>query len=173
MRSSEKSSTPSVPNAFSPSFLQTFLERDEPPTAAEADLAGPWLIEEIPGRGFGNNELQGRAAASRRACYSPGITRGENMATHTLRDEGLTDTVRDKGLITLPDEVREHLHLKAGDRVEFVIEPGGKVYLHPVSPQDLFGLLHGPDIAPRTVEEIREGMIESLSEDNERIKRGG
>jgi len=53
MRSSAESNTPSVPNAFSPSFLQRFLEQDEPPTAGEADVAGPWHIEEVPGRGFG------------------------------------------------------------------------------------------------------------------------
>jgi len=53
MRGSRKRNTPSFPNAFSPSFLQRFLERDEPPTGAEADVAGPWHIEEIPGRGFG------------------------------------------------------------------------------------------------------------------------
>lgn len=40
-------------NAFSPSFLSRVGERDEPPPAGEADVAGPWCIEEIPGRGFG------------------------------------------------------------------------------------------------------------------------
>ena len=44
---------PSAPNAFTPSFLQRIGERDEPPTAAEADAAGPWRVEEIPGEGFG------------------------------------------------------------------------------------------------------------------------
>lgn len=85
-----------------------------------------------------------------------------------------TGTVTDEGLISVPDEVREHLHLKAGDSVEFVIEPEGKVQLLPVgsSVRDLFGLLHRPEIPPRTIEEMREGMIESLVEDNERIKRG-
>ncbi|HYG62488.1 MAG TPA: hypothetical protein VEL74_07890 [Thermoanaerobaculia bacterium] len=28
-------------------------EQDEPPTAGEADVAGPWRIEAIPGEGFG------------------------------------------------------------------------------------------------------------------------
>ncbi|HYG63365.1 MAG TPA: hypothetical protein VEL74_12345 [Thermoanaerobaculia bacterium] len=28
-------------------------ERDEPPTAGEADVAGPWRIEEVLGEGFG------------------------------------------------------------------------------------------------------------------------
>lgn len=40
-------------NAFSPSFLRRLGRRDEPPTAGEADLAGPWRVVEIPGRGWG------------------------------------------------------------------------------------------------------------------------
>ena len=46
-------STFSSSNAFSSSFLQRIHQRDEPPTAGEADLAGPWRILEMPGRGFG------------------------------------------------------------------------------------------------------------------------
>ena len=46
-------SYPHSSNAFSPSFLERFMERDEPPTGAEADVAGPWRIEPIPGLGFG------------------------------------------------------------------------------------------------------------------------
>jgi hypothetical protein len=54
MRGSRNRNTPSVPpNAFSPSFLRRIGERDEPPTVAEADMAGPWFIDEIPSRGFG------------------------------------------------------------------------------------------------------------------------
>jgi hypothetical protein len=46
--------TPSVhPNAFNPLFLGRLAEQDEPPTAGDADVAGPWRIEEIPGHGFG------------------------------------------------------------------------------------------------------------------------
>ena len=40
MRSSRHSS-----NAFSPSFLKQFSQRDEPPTGPEADVAGPWRVE--------------------------------------------------------------------------------------------------------------------------------
>jgi hypothetical protein len=47
-------STPSpLPNAFAASFLCRLAERDEPPTAGDADVAGPWRIEPIPGHGFG------------------------------------------------------------------------------------------------------------------------
>ena len=40
-------------NVFTSSFLQHLGERDEPPTAGEADVAGPWRVEEIPEGGFG------------------------------------------------------------------------------------------------------------------------
>ncbi len=52
MRSSDDSISSSR-NAFSPSFLHRIGERDEPPTAGEADAAGPWRVLELPGRGFG------------------------------------------------------------------------------------------------------------------------
>jgi hypothetical protein len=52
MRSSDDRSTP-VHNAFHPDFLHRIGERDEPLTGGEADVAGPWLVEEIPGAGFG------------------------------------------------------------------------------------------------------------------------
>jgi hypothetical protein len=48
MRSSDDSSR----NAFSPAFLLRISERDEPPAAGEADVAGPWHVEEMPA-GFG------------------------------------------------------------------------------------------------------------------------
>jgi hypothetical protein len=41
------------PNIFTTEFLCRMAERDEPPTAGEADVAGPWRIEPIPGEGFG------------------------------------------------------------------------------------------------------------------------
>jgi hypothetical protein len=53
MRSSDNR-IPSLPsNAFTSTFLDRFSERDEPPTAGEADAAGPWFVEPIPGLGFG------------------------------------------------------------------------------------------------------------------------
>jgi hypothetical protein len=52
MRSLDHPSTP-LPNAFAPQFLQRISERDEPLTGPEADVAGPWIIEEIPGAGHG------------------------------------------------------------------------------------------------------------------------
>ena len=57
MNSSTEGTTSSVesplPNAFTSDFLGRLAERDEPPTAGEADVAGPWRIEPVPGHGFG------------------------------------------------------------------------------------------------------------------------
>src|SRR5262245_54557704 len=44
---------PFLANAFSASFLHLFDERDEPITGSEADLAGPWSVAPVPGRGYG------------------------------------------------------------------------------------------------------------------------
>ena len=52
MRSSDETTTP-PPNAFDTDFLKRIAQLDEPPTGAEADVAGPWIIEEIPGAGYG------------------------------------------------------------------------------------------------------------------------
>jgi hypothetical protein len=53
MRSSRDGSRTSVSpleNAFSPSYLALLRERDDSLTAAEAELAGPWKIEPVPGQ---------------------------------------------------------------------------------------------------------------------------
>lgn len=42
-------------------------------------------------------------------------------------------TVTRKGQITLPKAVRERLHLRAGDKVEFVVLDDGRVELIPVT----------------------------------------
>jgi antitoxin PrlF len=52
-------------------------------------------------------------------------------------------TITSKGQATIPGEIRRHLKLKAGDRLEFLVEPDGRVILVPatVDAADLKGLL--------------------------------
>ncbi len=45
MHGSDDGTTRLLPNAFDSRFLDLLAERDEPPTAHEADVAGPWRIE--------------------------------------------------------------------------------------------------------------------------------
>ncbi|MEJ2435480.1 MAG: type II toxin-antitoxin system PrlF family antitoxin [Pseudolabrys sp.] len=62
-----------------------------------------------------------------------------------------------KGQVTLPKEVREHLRLREGDKVQFTFEDGGQVAVTKGGPKlsDLFGMLGKP---PRslTLEEMDE-----------------
>jgi hypothetical protein len=49
----ESSSTASaalLDNAFSPAYLARLREQDEAPTAAEAEMAGPWKLEPVLGK---------------------------------------------------------------------------------------------------------------------------
>ena len=52
MRDPEQGNTPRPSNAFTPEFLAQLDRRDEPVTAAQADAAGPWIVEEIPSPGW-------------------------------------------------------------------------------------------------------------------------
>ena len=47
-----------------------------------------------------------------------------------------------KGQITVPKEIREHLHIRRGDQVEFLIRPSGEVMLKPkaLDISDLYGM---------------------------------
>ncbi|HEY0510677.1 MAG TPA: AbrB/MazE/SpoVT family DNA-binding domain-containing protein [Thermoanaerobaculia bacterium] len=85
-----------------------------------------------------------------------------------------TSTVTSKGQITLPKEVRDHFHLKAGDQVEFQIDPGGRVEVRPVSSSilSLFGILHRPGTGAATVKEMDTAMGRYLAEEDKRIQKG-
>ncbi len=51
-----------------------------------------------------------------------------------------------KGQTTIPKEIRDRLHLRPGDRLEFITEADGRVVLVPVTLDigDLFGALPKP-----------------------------
>jgi antitoxin PrlF len=84
-------------------------------------------------------------------------------------------TVTSKGQITLPKEVREHLHIGEGDRVDFQIEKDGSVRLTPVSGsvRDLYGCLRRADVPSPSLEDLEEALLEALVADDEQIRRGG
>lgn len=61
-----------------------------------------------------------------------------------------------KGQLTLPKPVRDRLHLRPGDRVDFVISSDGEIRVRTSrgDVRDLKGLLHRPGRKPVTVEEM-------------------
>ncbi|MBW4593961.1 MAG: type II toxin-antitoxin system PrlF family antitoxin [Brasilonema angustatum HA4187-MV1] len=69
-------------------------------------------------------------------------------------------TITSKGQTTIPKEIREKLNLRPGDRINFIIEPDGKVYIQPVNIQveELSGILHKPERKPVSFEEMNEAI---------------
>ncbi len=69
-------------------------------------------------------------------------------------------TLTKKGQTTIPAKVRNHLKLRSGDKIEFVIERDGKVVLIPknVDVRQLRGML-APFVRRRlTIEQMDEGI---------------
>ena len=85
-----------------------------------------------------------------------------------------TATITSKGQITLPREVREHLHVREGDRVEFEINREGEVRVRPMTGavEELFGMLRRPGARPRSLAEIDEGIAALARKEDERVRRG-
>jgi AbrB family looped-hinge helix DNA binding protein len=75
-----------------------------------------------------------------------------------------------KGQMTIPKAIREHLHLKPGDRVKFFVHPDGTVFLLPKLP---VSALRGIVRAQRrvTLQEMDEAIAAGASERLRRLKR--
>jgi AbrB family looped-hinge helix DNA binding protein len=68
-----------------------------------------------------------------------------------------------KGQTTIPKAIREHLHLRPGQRVKYFIHPNGTVVLLPTLPVTaLRGILkwHGP---PATLEDMDQAIAEGAA----------
>jgi antitoxin PrlF len=77
-----------------------------------------------------------------------------------------------KGQATIPKAVREHLHLKPGDRVKFFVHPDGSVVLLPKIPVSrLRGMLKSRRGRPVTVEEMHEAIVGGAAEMKPRRRR--
>ena len=65
-----------------------------------------------------------------------------------------------KGQITIPKDIREHLKLGQGDKVEFFVESDGVVVMWPVKSdvRKLKGIVPLPD-KPVTLEEMKESIV--------------
>lgn len=81
----------------------------------------------------------------------------------------MKSTMTSKGQITIPKEIRERLNLKAGSRVDFVVEKSGKVTLKPLSWEweSLRGMVKAPFKRPLTVRELDELIAREVLKSNE------
>jgi len=67
-----------------------------------------------------------------------------------------TSTVTSKGQITLPKQIREHLHVAPGDRIDFVVEESGQVVVRPTRSRlrQLRGMLRARKRKPVSVDQM-------------------
>ena len=77
-----------------------------------------------------------------------------------------------KGQATIPKAVREHLHLKPGDRVKFFLHPDGSVVLLPkLSASALRGIVKSRRRRPVTINEMTEAAAERAAGTAPRARR--
>ena len=76
-----------------------------------------------------------------------------------------TSTLTSKGQITIPKEVRDRLHLKTGSRLEFFVDPSGRVILQTLNSdfRALRGMIRSKRKRPVTIEEMNEAIASGYS----------
>lgn len=69
-------------------------------------------------------------------------------------------TITSKGQTTIPKEIRDHLKLHPGDRIDFIIEREGRVVIEPstVDVKELEGILHKPGKKAVSVEDMNQAI---------------
>jgi antitoxin PrlF len=83
----------------------------------------------------------------------------------------LESAITRKGQATIPKAVREHLGLKAGDRVKFFFHPDGSVVLLPKLPVTALRGMVKPRRSSVTIEEMNEAVIAGATEGISRGRR--
>jgi len=75
-------------------------------------------------------------------------------------------TLTAKGQITLPKNIRLHLKLNAGDKIDFVILDNGVIQAVPLkqSPRKLKGIIKKPS-KPVSIEEMNEAIAHGASKE--------
>lgn len=63
-----------------------------------------------------------------------------------MRVRNMIATITSKGQVTIPREIREHFHIKSGDKVDFVIKDDGTIETVPIlsNIKSLKGILPSP-----------------------------
>jgi antitoxin PrlF len=84
-------------------------------------------------------------------------------------------TITSKGQVTIPKEVRSHLGVAPGDRLDFAIGEDGSVRISLLSRpvRELFGLLNDPDKGPVSLQAIDDSIQGVVAEEDQRIRRQG
>jgi AbrB family looped-hinge helix DNA binding protein len=72
-----------------------------------------------------------------------------------------TTTLTSKGQVTVPKRIRDFLKVKAGDRLDFVIDDNGRVLVRPgtIGVDELKGLLHRPGRKSVTLAQMQAAIV--------------
>jgi antitoxin PrlF len=87
----------------------------------------------------------------------------QDAVLHQNRSNGaiMESAITVKGQATIPKAIREHLHLKPGDRVKFFVHHDGSVVLLPKLPASaLRGIVKSKRRRPVTIDEMTEAAAE-------------
>ena len=78
-----------------------------------------------------------------------------------------TATLSSKGQLVIPKSVRDHMRLRAGDRVDFVVQDDGEVVVRPSTAdvRDLRGMLQKPGREPVPISEMDAAIRRRASEE--------
>ena len=78
-----------------------------------------------------------------------------------------TATLSSRGQLVIPKSVRDHMRLRAGDRVDFVVQVDGEVVVRPATAdvRDLRGMLQKPGREPVTLSEMEAAIRRRASGD--------
>ena len=76
-----------------------------------------------------------------------------------------------KGQATIPKAIRQHLHLKPGDRVKFFVHPDGSVVLLPKLPASAVRGIIKAKRRPVTIEQMNKVIGEAAAGTGRRAKR--
>ena len=74
-------------------------------------------------------------------------------------------TLTSKGQVTIPKDVRDSLHLFAGDKIEIFVTENGEGIIRPISKKvdDLFGKLKRKGQKPISVSEMNDALKQRFS----------
>ena len=80
-------------------------------------------------------------------------------------EEPLESAITTKGQATIPKAIREHLGLKAGDRVKFFMHPDGSVVLLPKRSASVLRGIVKPRRRRASIEEMKEAPAAGAAAD--------
>jgi antitoxin PrlF len=83
----------------------------------------------------------------------------------------MESAITSKGQATIPKAIRDHLHLRPGDRVKFFLHPDGSVVLLPKLPVTALRGIVQWDGAPVTLDAMDEAVASGATEGFRRRRR--